>query len=100
MSLDELVEKIEQWADARNLIEGATPAAQFEKLGEEFGELGRALIEQNNPKIFDAIGDMFVVLTILSAQYGEGIEMCVEGAYEEIKDRKGRMVNGIFVKSE
>ncbi len=91
-------EKIRAWAHDRNLIEGATPAAQFQKLGEEFGELGRALIEGDQAKFQDAVGDMYVVLTILAAQKGVQIEQCIDGAYEEIKDRKGKMVDGIFVK--
>lgn len=89
---------IRKWADDRNLIEGSTPACQFEKLGEEFGELGRALIENDWNKIRDAIGDMVVVLTILAEQTNMGIEQCIDSAYEEIKDRKGKMVDGMFVK--
>lgn len=46
------LDMIRKWADDRNLIEGATPAAQYQKL------------------------------------------------LEEIKDRKGKMVNGIFVKEQ
>lgn len=91
-------QKIRDWASDRNLINGATPAAQFQKLGEEFGELGRALIEDNPEKTMDAIGDMIVVLTIMGAQLNLPVEDCIDAAYDEIKDRKGRMVDGIFVK--
>jgi len=98
MSMDELIERIEEWAEERNLVEGATPAAQYQKLGEEFGELGRALIENNEAQIVDGIGDMVVVLAILAAQIGYSLELCANAAYEEIKDRKGKMVDGIFVK--
>lgn len=91
-------ENIRKWAEDRNLVHGATPAAQFQKLGEEFGELGRALIENDPLKIKDAIGDMYVVLTILAAQKDMMIEDCIASAYDEIKDRKGKMVDGIFVK--
>ena len=96
----ETFDKIIDWAHDRNLIEGSTPAAQYEKLLEEVGELGRALIEQNESNIIDAIGDCAVVLSIIAAQSGYGIEYCIVGAYEEIKDRKGRMVDGKFVKEE
>jgi NTP pyrophosphatase (non-canonical NTP hydrolase) len=89
---------IRKWADDRNLIEGATPAAQYQKLCEEVGELGRGLIEDNQDLTLDAIGDVTVVLTILASQLGLTIEQCIDAAYEEIKDRKGKMVNGIFVK--
>lgn len=91
-------EKILAWANDRNLVQGATPAAQFEKYLEECGELGRALIEGDKEKLTDAIGDCVVVLTILAAQNGLFIEGCIDAAYEEIKDRKGKMVDGKFVK--
>ena len=41
---------------------------------------------------------MFVVLTIMAAQNGMKIEDCIDGAWQEIKDRKGKMVDGIFLK--
>lgn len=48
----------------------------------------------------DAIGDIYVVLTILSTQLGYSIEGCVDTAYEEIKDRQGKMIDGVFVKED
>jgi hypothetical protein len=48
----------------------------------------------------DSIGDAFVVLTILAAQKNLEIEECVVHAWHQIKDRKGRMVDGIFVKED
>ena len=92
------LDMIRKWADDRNLIQGATPAAQYQKLLEEVGELGRGLIEDNADEVKDAIGDCVVVLTILASQCGMTLEQCMDAAYEEIKDRKGKMVNGIFVK--
>jgi NTP pyrophosphatase (non-canonical NTP hydrolase) len=89
---------IRQWAADRNLIEGATPQAQFVKLMEETGELASGIAKSRIDEIKDGIGDSVVVLTILAAQYGVTIEECVALAYDEIKDRKGRMINGCFVK--
>ena len=48
----------------------------------------------------DSIGDIFVVLTILSAQKDLEIEGCIFHAWHEIKDRKGKMIDGIFIKEE
>lgn len=62
------------------------------------GELAGALARGKGSEADDAIGDMVVVLTILSSQRGVSIETCIENAWQEIKDRKGRMVNGVFVK--
>ena len=46
----------------------------------------------------DGIGDAIVVLTILAAQLGIHVEDCIEAAWQEIKDRKGVMRDGVFVK--
>lgn len=94
----ETVEKIRQWAEDRNIIDGATPQAQFVKLIEEIGELAQGMAKSRIEAIKDGIGDAVVVLTILAAQHGLTIEECAAAAYNEIKDRKGRMVNGVFVK--
>lgn len=89
---------IRQWAEDRNLIEGSDPKSQFVKLIEEAGELANAIAKQNKDEFADAIGDMFVVLTIMAAQNDMAIEDCIAGAWGEIKDRKGKMVDGIFLK--
>lgn len=91
-------DRIRQWASDRNLIEGSDVKSQFVKLMEEAGELASAIAKQRDDEFADAVGDMFVVLTILSAQKGMDIEECIAGAWLEIKDRKGRMVDGVFVK--
>ena len=89
---------IRQWAEDRNLIKGSDPKSQFVKLIEEAGELANAIGKKNDIEFADAIGDMFVVLTIMAAQNGMNIEDCIDGAWQEIKDRKGKMVDGIFLK--
>ena len=89
---------IRQWAEDRNLIEGSDLKSQFVKLIEEAGELANAIGKKNDIEFADAIGDIFVVLTILAAQNGMEIEDCIANAYYEIKDRKGKMVDGIFQK--
>lgn len=90
--------KIRQWAQDRNLIEGSTPASQMLKLTEELGELANAINKNKKVELVDSVGDVVVVLTIIAQMYGFKIEDCVNHAYIEIKDRKGRMVNGTFVK--
>ena len=169
MKEKELIGKIEQWAEDRNLILGSTPQKQFIKLMEEFGELCAGIARNDKEKIKDSIGDCFVVVVVLSKQLDldnvelcssdiinefrnykyehsstmeqlleavhnlggisipisqgwkvnkEWIELfcinliiislfeglnfaeCVKYAYEQIKDRKGRMIDGVFVKEE
>lgn len=172
--MQQLIKQIEQWAEERNLIEGSTPQKQFLKLAEEIGELITGHNKRNLELIKDAVGDCFVVLTILSEQtgyedleldirealgchalprddykqkenhnlqhllsnhgalamqllddeeggelldiyyhiglitynlvhysYGQGLDFkdCVQHAYNQIKDRKGKMVDGVFVKN-
>lgn len=91
-------EDIRNWGEARNLIAGTTAEKQFIKLMEEGGELAQGLLKDRQAEVIDAIGDMAVVLTIMAAQRGLKIEDCIEHAWDVIKDRKGRMVNGVFVK--
>lgn len=88
---------IERWAVDRNL-HTADPMKQIVKLGEEFGELCSGLAKGKEDEVKDAIGDMYVVLTILAMQTNTSVEECAVLAYSEIKDRKGKMVNGVFVK--
>jgi len=90
--------KILGWAEARNLIKGATSQAQMLKMTEEVGELAHGIARGNIAEIADAIGDCIVVLTILAAQNNLDIEECIDVAYDTIKDRKGKMVNGVFIK--
>lgn len=95
-------DKIRSWADERGIYVFGDPLTQYCKLMEEAGELAQALVTEKNEKkkvdTIDAIGDMVVVLTNLAELVGVRIEDCVESAYREIADRKGKMENGTFVK--
>ncbi len=95
-----LFDEVVKWAEARNLIEGSTSQAQMVKLVEELGEVAHALARGDREKLKDGIGDALVVLTILASQNQLDIEQCLTAAYLEIKDRKGKMVNGVFVKEQ
>ena len=95
--ITELTARIEEWARERGL-DTADPAKQMLKLGEEYGELCQGLAKDKPDQVEDSIGDIYVVLTILSLQLGLNIEDCVQKAYSEIKDRKGRLVNGVYIK--
>lgn len=95
--MNNLTAKIEEWAFERNLHD-ADPNKQILKLGEEFGEVCEAMAKGYPDALEDGIGDMFVVLTIFAMQNGTSIEHCVAQSYNEIKDRKGKMLNGVFVK--
>lgn len=97
--MKDLTTGIRKWAMDRNL-NTADPNKQMLKLMEEVGELAQGMAKNNSKQIVDSIGDVYVVLVILSEQLGLKIEECVELAYQEIKDRKGKMINGVFVKED
>ena len=90
---------IRDWAEESGLYDKGDTKTQFCKLMEEAGELGRAVLKDNQPEFVDAIGDMVVVLTNMAMLGGTSIETCIDAAYDEIKNRKGKMVNGTFVKN-
>ena len=94
--MEELVNKIAQWHHARNLIEGSDDKTQFCKLAEEMGELSSSICKGRD--IRDDIGDMMVVLINIAERNDISITECLDAAYNDIKDRKGRMIDGVFVK--
>ena len=96
---EDITELIKKWAIDRNVVSG-DPKAQMVKLLEEAGELAEGINKNKQDLIIDSIGDVYVVLVILCMQLGLDINDCIKAAYEEIKDRKGKLVNGLFVKEE
>ena len=89
---------IRDWAKDRGIYDKGNSHTQYVKLMEEAGELAEALLKNDKYEIKDAIGDMVVVLTNLAVLEGMQIENCIESAYNEIANRKGKMENGTFVK--
>ena len=89
---------IRAWATQRDLYRGGDTKTQYLKLMEEAGELGRAILKQDDAEFVDAIGDMVVVLTNLAHLGGVSIEHCIDEAYKVISKRTGKMQNGTFVK--
>lgn len=93
-----LVQLIEQWHEDRNLIEGSTDKDQVLKLAQELGELSDSVCKEKDMR--DDLGDMLVVMINIMKRNNISIEECLQKAYDDIKDRKGKMVDGIFVKEE
>ena len=94
----EIEERIIEWANERYLIDDTTELHQTIKLMEEVGELSRAILHDDHDEAVDAIGDCYVVLCNLAAKLGTSLNVCAKEAYQQIKDRKGNMVNGTYVK--
>lgn len=91
------IKLIEQWAEERGLDKSSSDK-QMIKLQEEVGELAEAHNKGWKDKQVDSLGDIFVVLTIYAMQNNLHLEYCIKEAYETIKERKGKTVNGVFVK--
>jgi NTP pyrophosphatase (non-canonical NTP hydrolase) len=89
---------IRNWALEKGIIQHGDLKTQYIKLQEECGELANAILKQNDADFIDAVGDCVVVLTNLCAIKNVLIESCIESAWNVIKHRKGKMVNGTFVK--
>ena len=97
--MDRLVKLVEEWSRDRDLHE-ADSSKQFLKVIEEIGEVADALAKDKPEELKDGIGDTVVTLIILAQQNNLTLEECLETAYNEIADRKGKTVNGVFVKEE
>ena len=123
--MKKIFNNIIQWANDRNIIKGSTAQQQFPKLLEEIIELyatlhpeqdKRAIIislidmiyqldekgkikqAPQGKKVTDDVGDCQVVLAIIATQQGLTVKECLECAYDDIKKRKGKLINGVFVK--
>lgn len=107
-----LIDNVIQWAADRNILEDSTAIKQLDKTSEEFNELQRAVavflhemsyddVEDEallKDEIVDAYGDILVTLIISARMLDIDVEDALAAAWLQIKDRRGRMINGKFVK--
>lgn len=92
-----LVELLGDWAEARNITKqgGATSYSQIPKLIEEVYEFRDA---ENEHEAKLEFGDILVVCIQIARLRGLDMVECLDLAYNKIKDRKGTMIDGRFVK--
>ena len=96
METDELIKNVIRWGRDKGLND---PKAQLNKVIEEVGEIAHEVSRNRYGEEFrDAIGDTLVTLIILADIASARPMACLELAYREIKDRKGKTENGTFVK--
>jgi len=67
-------------------------------LGGEFEKIMKDEHQRLYTECCDGIGDTLVTLILLSEMLNTDIMTCLQLAYETISERKGQMVNGVFVK--
>lgn len=98
MTFNELKTNVIQWGKERGILIPKNSHKQALKMVSEVGELCDALIKNDIEGIKDGIGDTLVTIIILSEQLGYNLTECLQLAYNEIKDRKGKTESGIFIK--
>ena len=112
-NFEELKKLIEQWAKDKNLLYAENADKQFMKFIEEIFEFKTEYdilwheVERQGGISKDSVrllmlemGDIFVTLIILCNQIGIEPTRCLDMAYEKIKDRTGKTIDGVFVKKE
>jgi NTP pyrophosphatase (non-canonical NTP hydrolase) len=99
-TFEELTALVEQWAEQKQILQKATPLAQAEKTLEEALELSKAVRTENYPEVADALGDVLVTCIIQAKMQGLDIVECLDGAYNVIAKRTGKMIDGVFVKDK
>lgn len=99
MNFEELITQVEEWSRNKGL-DKAAPEKQFLKVIEEVGEVAAAMARNDREELVDGLGDTFVTLIILCQQLGVIPHEALDTAYGVISKRTGKMVGGVFVKSE
>jgi NTP pyrophosphatase (non-canonical NTP hydrolase) len=98
--MEKVIKKIIEWGASKGFVVFSNRFQQITKLSEEVGELSSAVLKGDKVEQIDAIGDIQVVLILLSEMLGHDYEKCLESAYDVIKDRKGVVKDGTFIKDE
>lgn len=116
MNFEELKTNVEEWAQDKNLLHKENANKQFMKFIEEVFEFKTEMdylcrIGQSSEEAYSdyeqietqenmqlELGDIIVTLIILCKQLDIDIVECLQMAYEKISKRKGKTVNGLFVK--
>ena len=107
---EKLSKKIIKWADDKDLLHEENAEKQFMKFIEEVFEFKTEMdnvLSYTNPYVDEAVermelemGDIFVTLVILCEQLNLDPFDCLEKAYKKISKRKGKTINGTFIKQE
>ena len=97
---NELQALVIAWATQKGILDKGTPLAQCGKTFEEVEELETAILDGDKAEIIDALGDILVTIIIQAEMQGLNLVECLESAYNEIKNRKGVMKNGHFIRDK
>lgn len=100
MNYRELESLVIEWANEKQILKKGTTLKQGTKTNEEALELIEAIADNNKKEVIDALGDILVTIIIQAKMQNVDLLECLESAYNEIKGRKGELINGIFVKDK
>jgi NTP pyrophosphatase (non-canonical NTP hydrolase) len=95
---EKLISDVVDWADDKGLVKEENSDKQLIKVIEEVGELASAILKKKRKEEIDAVGDIMVTLIIFAEIRGYDVMSALGYAYQEIKDRTGKMVDGSFIK--
>lgn len=95
---EKLIADVVDWADDKGLVKEENSDKQLIKVIEEVGELASAILKKKRKEEIDAVGDIMVTLIIFAEIRGYDVMSALGYAYQEIKDRTGKMVDGSFIK--
>ena len=96
--MNDMIANVTEWARLKGILDNGTREGQAWKTIEEANELLKAVQENNDAEVIDAIGDVMVTIIIQAHMNGLRVEDCLQSAYDVIAKRNGRMEGGVFVK--
>jgi len=96
--MEKLIKSVIEWGESKNITKPENASKQLLKCVEEVGEVSGAYLKGEKDNLKLEIGDVLVTLILFSKQNNLNIESCLDAAYNKIKNRKGKTVNGTFIK--
>lgn len=99
LDMNTLVTRVWEWFEIKGLKD---PVMQMVKVQEEVGELAHEISRGHRqaPEVEDALGDILVTIIGMCHHLHYHPAHALGVAYNEIKNRKGKVVEGSFVKDE
>jgi NTP pyrophosphatase (non-canonical NTP hydrolase) len=98
--IKELEMLIANWAEEKGLLNPEFAPKQFMKIQEELGELASAIIKEDIDKEIDGFADVLITIIVLAWQRNINLKHALNMGWDEIKDRKGVVLKGSFIKNE
>lgn len=97
--MDRIIKSIQLWAEYKGL-HLANPIAQLAKIMEELGEVAQAYTRNQKEELKMELGDLLITIVIFAQQNDIDLMESLDMAYRKINGRKGKMVDGLFIKNE